>query len=137
MNPTRVLFVCGQNSARSQMAEALLTQLAGDRYEVHSAGLEPAPVNPLAVAAMAAGAAGLAGCAPAGGDSTAKTEDGGHIEVGEPLAEVFDAHEGANDRLFLEAFQGFGVILALPLFPCRAEARISTSSNSSTHARTP
>ncbi|WP_418380716.1 FAD-binding protein, partial [Adlercreutzia sp.] len=33
-----------------------------------------------AVAAMAAGAAGLAGCAPAGGDSTAKTEDGGHIE---------------------------------------------------------
>ena len=35
-----------------------------------------------AVAAMAAGAAGLAGCAPAGGDSTAKTEDGGHIESG-------------------------------------------------------
>lgn len=50
---TRVLFVCGQNSARSQMAEALLDHLAGDRYEAHSAGIEPAPVNPLAVAAMA------------------------------------------------------------------------------------
>ncbi len=50
---TRVLFVCGQNSARSQMAEALLDHLAGDRYEAFSAGIEPAPVNPLAVAAMA------------------------------------------------------------------------------------
>jgi arsenate reductase (thioredoxin) len=50
---TRVLFVCGQNSARSQMAEALLDHLAGDRYEAHSAGIEPAPMNPLAVAAMA------------------------------------------------------------------------------------
>lgn len=50
---TRVLFVCGQNSARSQMAEALLTHLAGDEYEAHSAGIEAAPINPLAVAAMA------------------------------------------------------------------------------------
>ncbi len=53
MEKTRVLFICGQNSARSQMAEALLDHLAGDRYEAHSAGLEPAPINPLAVAAMA------------------------------------------------------------------------------------
>ena len=53
MSRTRVLFVCGQNSARSQMAEALLDHLAGDHYEAHSAGIEPAPINPLAVAAMA------------------------------------------------------------------------------------
>lgn len=53
MEKTRVLFICGQNSARSQMAEALLDHLAGDRYEAHSAGLESAPINPLAVAAMA------------------------------------------------------------------------------------
>jgi arsenate reductase (thioredoxin) len=53
MEKIRVLFVCGQNSARSQMAEALLDHLAGDRYEAHSAGIEPAPINPLAVAAMA------------------------------------------------------------------------------------
>lgn len=54
MSRLRVLFICGQNSARSQMAEALLDHLAGDRYEAHSAGLEPAPINPLAVQAMAA-----------------------------------------------------------------------------------
>ncbi|MDO9082486.1 MAG: arsenate reductase ArsC [Humidesulfovibrio sp.] len=53
MDKTRVLFVCGQNSARSQMAEALLTRLAGEAYEAHSAGLEPAPINPLAAAVMA------------------------------------------------------------------------------------
>lgn len=53
MNPTRVLFVCGQNSARSQMAEAWLDALGGDRFEAHSAGIEPAPINPLAVAVMA------------------------------------------------------------------------------------
>ncbi|MBN1869314.1 MAG: arsenate reductase ArsC [Candidatus Omnitrophica bacterium] len=48
----RVLFVCVHNSARSQMAEAYLKQLAGDRFEVESAGLEPGNLNPLAVEVM-------------------------------------------------------------------------------------
>jgi arsenate reductase len=48
----RVLFLCIHNSARSQMAAAFLKQVAGDRYEVESAGLEPGKLNPLAVAAM-------------------------------------------------------------------------------------
>jgi arsenate reductase len=48
----RVLFLCIHNSARSQMAAAYLSQLAGDRFEVESAGLEPGKLNPLAVAAM-------------------------------------------------------------------------------------
>ena len=47
-----VLFVCSHNSARSQMAEGWLRHLAGDRYEVHSAGVEPGTLNPLAVQAM-------------------------------------------------------------------------------------
>lgn len=48
----KVLFVCIHNSARSQMAEAFLNQIAGDRFEAQSAGLEPGTLNPLAVEVM-------------------------------------------------------------------------------------
>ncbi|WP_030813036.1 arsenate reductase ArsC [Streptomyces sp. NRRL F-2799] len=49
-----VLFVCVHNAGRSQMAAAFLTQLAGDRVEVRSAGSAPADaVNPAVVEAMA------------------------------------------------------------------------------------
>jgi protein-tyrosine-phosphatase len=50
----RVLFLCTHNSARSQMAEGILRHLAGDRFEVQSAGTEPSRVHPLAIRAMAA-----------------------------------------------------------------------------------
>ena len=49
---TRVLFVCVHNSARSQMAEAFLNQLGGERFQAESAGLEPSELNPLAVEVM-------------------------------------------------------------------------------------
>jgi protein-tyrosine-phosphatase len=46
--PTRVLFVCAANAARSQMAEALLRSLGGSDFEVHSAGVRPRDkVHPL------------------------------------------------------------------------------------------
>jgi arsenate reductase len=48
----RVLFVCVHNSARSQMAEAFLNALAGERFMAMSAGLEPGTLNPLAIEAM-------------------------------------------------------------------------------------
>lgn len=53
MVPTRLLFLCSGNSCRSQMAEGLLRQLAGDRFESLSAGAKPSGyVHPLAVEAM-------------------------------------------------------------------------------------
>ena len=48
----KVLFLCTGNSARSQMAEALLRKLSGDRYEVYSAGTRPKGLHPLTVEAM-------------------------------------------------------------------------------------
>jgi arsenate reductase len=51
--PTRVLFVCTHNSARSQMAEGYLNALAGDRYEALSAGTVARGIHPLAIQAMA------------------------------------------------------------------------------------
>jgi arsenate reductase (thioredoxin) len=53
MRKQKVLLLCTQNSARSQMAEGFLTHLAGDRFEVMSAGLEATDeVHPCAVEAM-------------------------------------------------------------------------------------
>ncbi len=49
----RVLFICIENRARSQMAEAFLREYAGDQFEVYSAGLNPAPIHPLVYEVMA------------------------------------------------------------------------------------
>ena len=48
----RVLFLCTHNASRSQMAEALLRQVAGDRFDVESAGTAPTEVHPLAIVVM-------------------------------------------------------------------------------------
>ena len=48
----RVLFICTHNSARSQMAEGLLRTIAGDRFDVYSAGTEATSVRPEAIKVM-------------------------------------------------------------------------------------
>ncbi len=48
----RVLILCTGNSARSQMAEGLLRQIAGDTFEVLSAGTKPGQVRPEAIEVM-------------------------------------------------------------------------------------
>ena len=53
MDKKRVLVLCTGNSARSQMAEGFLRHIAGDKFEVFSAGVKPTQVNPLAIKVMA------------------------------------------------------------------------------------
>ena len=48
----RVLILCTGNSARSQMAEGLLREMAGARSDAFSAGTRPSVVNPLAIQVM-------------------------------------------------------------------------------------
>ena len=52
MRKKKVLFICTHNSARSQMAEALLKHIAGNMFEVESAGFKAGVLNPLAVEVM-------------------------------------------------------------------------------------
>ena len=83
----RVLFLCTHNSARSQMAEGFLRALAGDRFEVASAGTEARGVNPMAVQAMAEAAVDLS-------RHTSKTLD---RFVDEPWDYVITVCDSANE----------------------------------------
>jgi arsenate reductase len=55
------MFLCTGNSARSQIAEGYLRHLAGERFEVVSAGTEPSTVNPLSVEVMREAGVDLSG----------------------------------------------------------------------------
>lgn len=52
MEKLQVLVLCTANSARSQMGEGLLRDMAGDKVDVYSAGTAPSVVNPFAIRAM-------------------------------------------------------------------------------------
>lgn len=53
MNKQTILFLCTHNSARSQMAEAIVNQQFGDRYKACSAGIDPTELHPCAIKVMA------------------------------------------------------------------------------------
>ncbi len=53
MTAIRVLFLCTGNSARSIIGAAMLRQLGGDAFDVHSAGTHPKGVNPYSVRVLA------------------------------------------------------------------------------------
>jgi len=86
--PVRVLFLCTHNSARSQMAEGILRALAGDRFDVASAGTEATRVHPLAIRAMAEVGIDLTG-------HTSKTIDG---FLGERWDYVITVCDHANEQ---------------------------------------
>lgn len=83
----RVLILCTHNSARSQMAEGLLQAMAGDRFEVYSAGTEATHVRPLAIEAMAEQGIDISG-------HTSKTLD---RFLGQPFDYVITVCDHANE----------------------------------------
>lgn len=48
----KILFICEKNSARSQIAEALVNKFYGDKYEAYSAGVKPGEINPYVIVAL-------------------------------------------------------------------------------------
>ena len=75
MPKPKVLFVCVENSCRSQMAEGLARRLWGQKVEVHSAGSRPSgKVDPGAVAAMRAQGIDISANASKGLDALGEVE---------------------------------------------------------------
>ena len=83
----RVLFLCTHNSARSQMAEGLLRNLAADRFEVFSAGTEATRVRPEAISVMA----------EVGVDISSQESETLERYFGEPLDLVITVCDDANE----------------------------------------
>jgi arsenate reductase (thioredoxin) len=83
----RVLFLCTHNSARSQMAEGLLRNLAGDRFEVFSAGTEATSVRQEAISVMA----------EIGMDISAQESKTLERYLGEPFERVITVCDEANE----------------------------------------
>lgn len=84
----RVLFLCTGNSARSQMAEALLEQLSGSAVDADSAGSRPKPLNPSAVRVMAARGIDISGRASKHLDAFKETRFDYVISLCDRLREV-------------------------------------------------
>lgn len=85
--PLRVLFLCTHNSARSQMAEAILRQMGGDQVEAFSAGSLPTEVHPEALATLR----------EAGIDTAELTAKSLEQFIGEPLDYIITVCDRVRD----------------------------------------
>ena len=88
MRKTNVLFLCTGNSARSQMAEALLRKYGDDRFVAYSAGLEPKKIYPYTVQVMEE-----VGLSLDGQYSKSLTEYMGQVHFGYMITVCADADE--------------------------------------------
>ena len=96
----RVLFLCTHNSARSQMAEALLREMGGPGFEVASAGTQVTRVHPLAVQTMAAAGIDMSGHRSKHLDEFAGQRFDILITVCDAAAEACPVFPGAAQRLY-------------------------------------
>jgi arsenate reductase len=93
MTMEKVLFVCSENTARSQMAEAFFNSMAS-RHEAESAGTQPgSAVNPLAVEAMAEKGLDISGAVPKTLDLASLGEFQRIISFGCIVKSVFPARD--------------------------------------------
>jgi arsenate reductase len=101
MRKPKVLFLCVENRARSQMAEAFLRKYAADRFEVYSAGLEPGPIHPYVHKVMAEVGLDLEGHYPKGvAEFLGKAHFGYLITVCIKAEEQCPTFPGVGQRLF-------------------------------------
>ena len=100
VGPARVLFLCTGNSARSQMAEALIRARSGGRVEAHSAGSQPKALHPNAVRVMREDhGIDLAGQAPKHFDVYAAAEFDLVISLCDRVREVCPDFPGAPEAI--------------------------------------
>lgn len=66
MQERKILILCADNAARSQMAEAVFKKHAQGRYTVHSAGLQPREIHPLTLRVLAENGHDTSGLQPKG-----------------------------------------------------------------------
>ena len=48
----KIIFICTGNACRSQIAEGIMRQLAGDKFDVFSAGSNPTKIHPMSIKVM-------------------------------------------------------------------------------------
>ncbi len=95
----KVLFVCTGNRARSQMGEGLLRHVAGDRFDVDSAGIIPSGLADEAIEVMRETGIDVSGQRSQHVDEFAGVEFDYVITVCDDAAEVCPVFPGGGERI--------------------------------------